>query len=323
MRKLFIIYILLCLAGNVVSQPINRKQLVERHTIINTKFDSLSSLSVGNGGFAFTVDVTGLQSFPDAYAKGVPLGTQSEWGWHSFTDTADYKFEETLKDYHFNGRDVSYSVQLKEPERKKNAVNWFRQNPHRLQLGSIGFEIIKKNGTAATISDIKNIVQILNMYTGEIHSKFTVEDISVEVFTYCHQDNDAIGVKVISSLIQEKRLKISLHYPSPTSDWKDAANNFADKNRPKTTVISQTTTNLLIKYNLDTTSYYTIVQWQQPFEGQKNSNQQYVFSPLSGNELRGHFYSVKNNPYYRPLLLRKHNKIVSKGWKNSGKAAAP
>ena len=68
----------------VVAQHIDRKQLVERHTIVNTRFDPLSSLSVGNGKFAFTVDVTGLQSFPDAYAKGVPLGTQSEWGWHSF-----------------------------------------------------------------------------------------------------------------------------------------------------------------------------------------------------------------------------------------------
>ncbi len=67
---------------------IDRKALVERHTVINNKFDSLSSLSVGNGRFAFTVDVTGLQSFPDAYAKGVPLGTQSEWGWHSFINTA-------------------------------------------------------------------------------------------------------------------------------------------------------------------------------------------------------------------------------------------
>jgi protein-glucosylgalactosylhydroxylysine glucosidase len=157
----------------VIAQLINRKALVERHTIINTKYDSFSSLSVGNGQFAFTVDITGLQSFPDAYAKGVPLGTQSEWGWHSFTDTANYTFEETLRNYHFNGRDVSYAVQIKEPERKKNAVNWFRQNPHRLHLGSIGFEIIKKDGTMASIGDIQNIRQSLNMYTGEIHQVCT------------------------------------------------------------------------------------------------------------------------------------------------------
>ena len=55
--------------------------------------DTLSSLSVGNGRFAFTVDATGLQSFPDVYAKGVPLGTQSEWGWHSFPNTNGYTEE--------------------------------------------------------------------------------------------------------------------------------------------------------------------------------------------------------------------------------------
>jgi hypothetical protein len=120
---------------------------VERHNVVNTKFDSLSSLSVGNGGFAFTVDVTGMQSFPEAYAKGVPLGTQSEWGWHSFRDTAHYQFNETLKSYKLNGRYVPYATQIKEPERNKNAVNWFRVNPHRLQLGNIGLEIKKKNGS--------------------------------------------------------------------------------------------------------------------------------------------------------------------------------
>jgi hypothetical protein len=85
-------------------QRIDRRALVERHTIIVNKADSLSSLSAGNGRFAFTVDVTGLQSFPEAYASGVPLGTESEWGWHSFIDTAGYKREEALKTYHLNGR---------------------------------------------------------------------------------------------------------------------------------------------------------------------------------------------------------------------------
>ena len=141
MKRIIVIFIYCCTAAFVNAQKIDRKKLVERHMIINTKFDSLSSLTVGNGSFAFTVDITGLQSFPNAYAKAVPLGTESEWGWHSFMDTANYQLKETLKNYHVNGRDISYSVQLKEPERKKNAVNWLRQNPHRLQLGNIGFEI--------------------------------------------------------------------------------------------------------------------------------------------------------------------------------------
>ena len=81
------------------SQEIDRKLVVQRHNILLSKIDSLSSLSVGNGNFAFTVDATGMQSFPDAYANGVPLGTQSVWGWHSFPNTEKLKIEEAQKTF--------------------------------------------------------------------------------------------------------------------------------------------------------------------------------------------------------------------------------
>jgi hypothetical protein len=65
-----------------------------------------------------------MQSFPEYYKNGVSLGTQSEWGWNSFPNTEDYKFEETLKPYDFNndGR-KALSVQIKEPERNKKLLN--------------------------------------------------------------------------------------------------------------------------------------------------------------------------------------------------------
>src|SRR5687768_4875021 len=96
------IWLALFIANNLIAQSqsaINRQAVVRRHTIQITKADSLSSLTIGNGQFAFTADVTGLQSFPAFYQKGVPLGTQSEWGWHSFPNTENYKREEALKVY--------------------------------------------------------------------------------------------------------------------------------------------------------------------------------------------------------------------------------
>src|ERR1700712_1153572 len=108
------------LLGQAFAQtPINRKAVVSRHNVVVHKIDSLSSLSVGNGGFAFTVDATGLQTFPEAYAKGVPLGTLSEWGWDSFKDVNGYNVSETLKNYDQQGRKVSYIVEWKEPSRKR------------------------------------------------------------------------------------------------------------------------------------------------------------------------------------------------------------
>jgi len=244
------------------AQKINRQILVERHTVVNTKLDSLSSLSVGNGSFAFTVDVTGLQSFPDAYAKGVPLGTESEWGWHSFPNTEQYRFDETLKTYHLNGKDIPLTVQIKAPERNKNAVEYFRQNPHRLQLGNIGLEIKKKDGLAATISDIKNIHQTLNMWTGEIRSHFTVENIPVDVTTVCHQQQDIIAVKIVSSLMKQQRIKLFVRFPYPNGNWSDMGNNYANDDKHESYFINDEMGGYVHRV-LDTTQYWLNFQWNK------------------------------------------------------------
>ena len=89
--------IALLISNYSFSQSINRKVVVQRHNVRINKIDSLSSLTIGNGNFAFTVDATGMQSFPEAYAKGIPLGTQSVWGWHSFPNTENLKIEEAQK----------------------------------------------------------------------------------------------------------------------------------------------------------------------------------------------------------------------------------
>ena len=57
--------------------PIDRVALLERNNPVVTAIDTMASLTVGNGDFAMTVDVTGLQTFPEKYSKGVPLGTMS------------------------------------------------------------------------------------------------------------------------------------------------------------------------------------------------------------------------------------------------------
>ena len=258
---------------------IDRKALVQRHTVVNEKFDSLSPLSVGNGKFAFTVDITGLQSFPNAYAKGIPLGTESEWGWHSFADTANYSYKETLQDYYLNGRKISYSVQQKEPARKKNAVDWFRQNPHRLQLGNIGFEIIKKDRSLASLSDIKNIHQTLDMWTGEIHSHFTIEDIPVDVVTYGHQQQDAIGVKLQSALLNEGRIQVRILFPYPTGEWTDVGNYYLQEDKHKSAVASKVGSVAFIEHTLDNTSYYAALKWTGKAAIIKRAAHYFVMTP--------------------------------------------
>ena len=57
---------------------IDRRALVDRNSPHITAIDTLASLSVGNGEFAVTVDVTGLQTFPTLYASCLPLVSQSQ-----------------------------------------------------------------------------------------------------------------------------------------------------------------------------------------------------------------------------------------------------
>ena len=82
MKKLFysLLAVVLAACGSEKQAPIDREALVARNNPQVSSFDSLASLSVGNGEFAFTVDATGLQTFPSVYKKGVPIGYAKSMG---------------------------------------------------------------------------------------------------------------------------------------------------------------------------------------------------------------------------------------------------
>jgi hypothetical protein len=227
---------------------IDRRALVGRHNVVNEKVDPLSSLSVGNGRFCFTVDVTGLQSFPEAYDKGVPLGTQSEWGWHSRPDTAGYRFESTLR--------AGYSVQLKNP-----LVDWLRANPHRLQLGNIGFELRKQDGTVAGPGDLQDIRQELILWTGEIRSHFSLEGIPVDVWTVADPDVDEVAFRVSSGLIRAGRLKVRVRLPYPTGAFADAGDDWGHTELHRSVLVSSGDRSAEIQHILDSTRYSLQMCW--------------------------------------------------------------
>src|SRR5436190_7753883 len=99
----------IALGQNKTSERIDRRALVSRHDPILRKFEPLSPLSVGNGEFAFTCDVTGLQTFPELYKDAMPLCTMSQWGWHTKPMPESIKGKELkLTEYDTYGRRVGY-----------------------------------------------------------------------------------------------------------------------------------------------------------------------------------------------------------------------
>ncbi len=319
-----IIYFLLAVMpfNGMIAQPINRQELVERHTVVNTKYDSLSSLTVGNGAFAFTVDITGLQSFPDAYAQGVPLGTQSEWGWHSFPNVANHQFEDALKPYDLNGRDRTYAVQWNTPPKHKNAADYFRQNLHRLQLANIGLEFLRKDGTLYAITELAAIKQTLNMWKGEVRSTFTVDEVPVTVITYCSQVEDVIAFKLSSRLLAQKRIRIRLRLPYPTGNWSDMGNNWANENRHSSKIISRGATRAVFQHNLDTTSYFISTAWKGNASIRENAPHYFILSPAGGNEFEASFrFDEKKNsaPVAAYPAIRANSHLLWPAfWKSGG-----
>ncbi len=204
----------LLLAGVAAAEPIDREALVRRHHPVNTTVDPLSPFTLGNGGFAMTVDVTGLQSFPEAYAAGIPLATQSDWGWHSFPNESDYRIEDTFENFATGDREVPYPTKQSSP-----AGAWLRSNPHRLGLGRIGFEFLREDGTSATLEDITDIHQELSLWTGEILSTYQVEGVPVEVITVAHPDIDEVAIRVRSPLLQQSRLRIVTRFAYGRGAW--------------------------------------------------------------------------------------------------------
>lgn len=242
--------------------PIDRTALLQRNNVRVTAFDSLSSLSVGNGNFAYTVDATGLQSYPEVYSAGVPLGTQAQWGWHSFPNTKNYKPEETWRIYRFRDKDEPYAVQFNEKGRPQAAANYYRENPHRLHLGHIGLAMFSDKGEALPKEALTNIRQELNLAEGKINSCFETAYGSVSTQTVCHPDLDLVSSKVASKLIAADRLKIRWTFPYPTGKHSDDACDYTCPQRHRTNIIDTWEHAVLLERILDADHYYVWIAWE-------------------------------------------------------------
>ena len=146
-RRHFLGAVPAALCAQTARPAIDRRAVVERHNPVLGAFDGRSPLSVGNGEFAFTADLTGLQTFPGLYDQQMPLCTLSQWGWHTVPNPSG-KGPSDLRLAMFDtyGRKVGYASSS---EGQVPLFNWLRENPHRLHLGKIGFLIEKPGDVTA------------------------------------------------------------------------------------------------------------------------------------------------------------------------------
>ena len=203
---------------------IDRQALVTRHNVVLTEADPLATLQVGNGEFAFAVDITGLQTFPDHYREGIQLGTQSQWGWDTAANPDHFTVDDVLSPYEAHGRQVVYADGLGQlnnadhPDRAKKANAWLRENPHRLQLGRFGLSLRHAGGAEVKLAELCNIRQTLDLWSGSIESRFECDGQPVRVQTIAHPRRDLVAVRVESPLIKDGRVGLEVERPVPAAN---------------------------------------------------------------------------------------------------------
>lgn len=298
----------------MLAQKIDRQSVLSRNNPKVTSVDSLSSLSVGNGRFVTTVDVTGLQSYPLEYQNGVPLCSMSDWGWHSFPNVGDLKVEESQKTMNLgHGREEIYAVEYKTQGRNQQATEYYRVNPHRLNLGNIAL-VIRENGKQIPLSQIKDINQELDLYNGVINSSYKALGEKVNVTTACVWYEGGLLSKVDSKLLSKGKAIICISFPYPTGRHSDSASDFYSDSKHVSEIVESGSQYAVIKHNLDDTSYWTTITWEGKAKIEKQSAHSYCLKP-KGKSLAFHVrYTSDDNVYTDELNFSEVLDDVKQRW---------
>lgn len=276
---------------------IDRNTLVSRHLIRLTQPDAQLPLTVGNGEFAFSADITSLQTFPDFHLQGMgqvlqmfmgeptdpdlysmQLGTLSQWGWHTMPNPDGYTLADTLSNYETARGTVGYHDQfdfrqLLTTEAKTSAGQWLAKNPHRIDLGRIGFDFGDTSEQPVTPHDLTDTVQQLDLWCGLLTSQFVFAGQPVHVETICHPVRDLLAVRVTSPLLRDGRLAVRLAFPYATGDRVLAA----EWNAPNHHTTQHATRGTRCDFTriLDDDRYYVAVEWHKVGRLVQTGNHQY------------------------------------------------
>lgn len=88
-----------------------------------------------------------------------------------------------------HGRQVGYPSSS---SGQTELFNWLTENPHRLHFGRIGFRM------EARAEELRETRQELDLWSGRLKSRFSLQGAAVDVETCCHPESDAIAVRVQS-----------------------------------------------------------------------------------------------------------------------------
>jgi hypothetical protein len=244
------------------SSSIDRAALVSRHNPVMRQLDPLSPLTVGNGEFAFTADITGLQTFAYHHQNATPLCTMSQWGWHTRPGPPDWvPGPLRLTPYETHGREVGYATS---DDGQAQLFHWLRENPHRLHLGMIRLCGWTCGAREISPRDLSDVRQELDLWRGIITSSFKLEGHPVTVQTAVHPRLDLLAVSIRSTLIGDGKLGVHFNFPYASSGIQ--AVNWPLYALHRTKIIGKKEGRVDLRRTLDADSYFVSVAWGGPAE---------------------------------------------------------
>lgn len=257
------------------SCEIDRKSIVRKFNLKLNHSHPYSPLQVGNGNFAFGVDVSGLQTF-------LPHNTLSSWGWHNSslpntpnqTSVSDF----TGQDWWTHGRLVNYN----QPNpAEKDISQWLIANPHRINLGRIGLWFGDKNINEDNL--IKR-TQVLDLWEGIISSSFWWNGSKVHVKTIACPDTDTVAIKIESTLLESGDLGVFFDFPYASGKNKFDAPfvGLFNVTANHTTTLRSSERSATITHTLDATIYNTQIEWDGDAQIRRISNATHRYVLSSG-----------------------------------------
>jgi len=287
---------------------IDRQALVARHRITLTHPDATSPLSVGNGEFAFTADITGLQTFPEFHLRGfahladlfqgkpmdpalhgMQICTQAQWGWHTMPNPSNFTLKDALSTYETARGPVTYPDRYDftaglRGEVSEPAGTWLYLNPQRLHLGQIGLDLrrAKSDEPAVQIHDLTSTKQTLDLWQGLLSSSFNFEGEPVRVWTVAHPTQDLVAVRIESPLIATGRVAVKIAFPyagidAATADWSSPQHHQTD--------LALSDNGCAFTRTLDDDRYYSALAWLPTGEFTQTDAHQYRLAALGATTL--------------------------------------
>jgi len=247
----------------------------------------------------------------------------SDWVWHKFENTTGLTHEDSYKTMDLgHGHPEVYAVEYKTAssspegsvtERHVQATEYFRVNPHRLNLGTIGLDLKDSQGALLPLTSLNDSHQALHLWDGEIESSFKADGAAVEVTTGVHPSKDALYARIQSDLLKNQRATVSLRFSYPTGKHSDDANDWTKPERHQSVIIAQNDHSAVIERTLDSTQYYVLLQWEGPATLQERDRHHFELS-TTDNLLTFSAEYLPAVPVTTPFEYDQYHKATQRHW---------